>query len=79
MPPIITVIDPKTMASGGPTQTHISFTRAAGMNPIITVGQPKEMGPPTCGTIPVTIGQTCMSVIRAAGGISGFYRICIKD
>jgi len=25
--------------------------------------------PPTCGTIPITIVQTCMSKIRAAGGI----------
>ena len=25
------------------------------------------MGPPTCGTMAVTIGQTCMSLIRAAG------------
>src|SRR6266478_4988792 len=28
------------------------------------------MGPPTCGTMPVTMGQTCMSVMRAAGGKS---------
>jgi hypothetical protein len=29
-------------------------------------------GPPTCGTSPVTIGQTCMSVTRAAG-LLGMY------
>src|SRR6266851_2729825 len=28
-----------------------------------------RMGPPTCGTTPVTMGQTCMSVMRAAGGM----------
>src|SRR5579885_126778 len=37
----------------------------------MTVGQPGGMmGPPTCGTTPVTIGQVCMSPARAAGGIS---------
>src|SRR5712691_11043426 len=30
------------------------------------------MGPPTCGTTPVTMGQTCMSVMRAAGGMICF-------
>jgi hypothetical protein len=25
------------------------------------------MGPPTCGVVPVTIGQVCISVILAAG------------
>lgn len=28
---------------------------------------PRMNGPPTWGTIPVTIGQTCMSVMREAG------------
>jgi hypothetical protein len=28
------------------------------------------IGPPTCGTITVTCGQTCMSVMRAAGGMT---------
>jgi len=27
------------------------------------------MGPPTCGTSTVSIGQTCMSVARAAGNM----------
>ena len=43
----ITVIDPKAIVSGGPTQIAISPTRAAGIMPIITVGQPTEIGPPT--------------------------------
>src|ERR1035441_8790768 len=65
-----TVLQPITMTSGGPTQVAMSPTRAAGSIPISTVGQPGgRIGPPTCGTIPVTIGQTCMSVIRDAGGI----------
>jgi hypothetical protein len=37
-PPISTVGDPFTITSGGPTQTAVSVTRAAGMKPIITVG-----------------------------------------
>lgn len=70
--PIITENEPTAIVSGGPTHVAISPTRAAGMNPIITVGHPTVIGPPTCGIggVPgVTIGQTCMSEIRAAGGI----------
>jgi hypothetical protein len=70
MPPISTVADPLAMVSGGPVQRHTSPTLAAGIPPIKTVGLPGGMtGPPTCGTVPVTIGQTCMSEILAAGGI----------
>src|SRR5947209_15994452 len=37
---------------------------------MITVGsQGGMMGPPTWGTVPLTIGQVCMSPSRAAGGI----------
>src|SRR6185437_10435863 len=67
-PPISTVGEPMTMLSGGPTHTAMSPKRAAGKPPISTVGAPgAEIGPPTCGTGPVVIGQTCMSVRRAAG------------
>jgi hypothetical protein len=70
MNPIITVAEPLTMTSGGPAQVHISLTRAAGMNPIRTVGHPGgRIGPPTCGTTPVTMGQVCMSATLAAGGM----------
>src|SRR5207244_13362850 len=63
IPPINTVGDPGVSVSGGPTQTAMSVARAAGIPPIRTVGQPgPEMGPPTCGTTPVTSGQTCISV-----------------
>ena len=56
------------MTSGGPAQTAISETRAAGSPPIRTVGAPgATMGPPTWGTRTVTMGQTCISVRRAAG------------
>jgi hypothetical protein len=69
--------DPLTMLSGGPTQTHESPTVAAGILAIRTVGIPgPTMGPPTCGmggTPGVTIGQTCISVNLAAGGIIGSY------
>src|SRR5690606_3084957 len=72
-PPIMTVADPFTIVSGGPTQVHISPTTAAGRLPINTVGTPgPTMGPPTWGTggTPVvTIGQLCISVIRAANAI----------
>src|SRR5664280_2841566 len=67
-PPISTVKEPSTMLSGGPTQTHIEPTLACGMLQVSTVGAPgPTMGPPTCGTSTVSIGQTCMSVRRAAG------------
>ncbi|MGC1087285.1 MAG: hypothetical protein WA894_02520, partial [Candidatus Acidiferrum sp.] len=70
-PPISTVGEPMMIMSGGPTQVSMSVMRAAGRAPINTVGSQGVMiGPPTWGTIPVTIGHTCMSVTRAAGGIS---------
>lgn len=68
MPPISTVPDPAAIVSGGPVQVAISPTLAAGMPPISTVGHPGgRIGPPTCGTVPVTIGQTCISDALAAG------------
>ncbi len=71
IPPIITVTDPCTIVSGGPVQMQMSPSLDAGMLATSTVGQPGGMiGPPTCGTggVPgVTIGQVCMSPIRAAG------------
>jgi hypothetical protein len=69
--PIKTVVDPVAMTSGGPTQTHASPTTAAGNSPINTVGHPGPItGPPTCGIggrPGVSIGQICISVVRAAG------------
>ena len=74
---IITVIDPFTIESGGPTHVHMEPTVAAGKFPINTVGPPGVMmGPPTWGiggTPGVTIGQTCISVILAAGIIIGAF------
>ena len=70
LPPIKTVAEPLIMLSGGPVHTQLSPTTAAGKPPIKTVGAPGPMmGPPTCGTTPVTIGQTCILLIVAAGGI----------
>jgi hypothetical protein len=67
---IITVPDPLTIDAGGPTQVQLSPTNAAGMPATITVAAPGPMiGPPTWGTTPVTIGQVCISVTLAAGGI----------
>ena len=40
IPPIITDEDPFTILSGGPTQTRIDPTVAAGKPPIRTVGTP---------------------------------------
>src|SRR3954468_3026077 len=72
MPLIITFVEPIAITSGGPTQVHMSPTRAAGRPAIRTVTAPGgRIGPPTCGTTPVTIGQVCMSDTRAAGGMGG--------
>ena len=77
LPPIMTVAEPITMLSGGPTQVHISPITAAGMLLIITVGTPgPTMGPPTCGMggVPgVCMGQVCISVSLAAGGILSYF------
>lgn len=72
---IITVADPMAIVSGGPVQIAISPTVAAGMPPMMTLGEPLAMGPPTWGTVPVTMGQVCMSPMRAAG----FINISLKD
>src|SRR5262245_39726315 len=67
MLPISVVADPIATRSGGPAQTAMSVTREVSMLQTITVGQNSMTGPPTCGTTPVTIGQTWLSVIRPAG------------
>src|SRR5690349_9010484 len=70
IPPIITVPDPAAIVSGGPAQVSISPTLAAGIPPINTVAQPAgKTGPPTCGTVPFTIGHVCISLTLAAAGI----------
>ena len=70
LPLIKTVAEPFKITSGGPVQTNISPNVAAGNPPISTVIEPGgNIGPPTCGTTPVTIGQVCISDIRAAKGI----------
>ena len=67
-PPISTVAEPAAMMSGGPEQVQKFVAVAAGILSIKTVGTPGgKMGPPACGTVPVTIGQTCMSPTLAAG------------
>ena len=49
---------------------HLSSNLAAGIPPMSTVGHPGgRMGPPTWGTVPLTMGQLCISVTLAAGGI----------
>lgn len=82
VPPIITVVEPIAIVSGGPTQTSMSPTTDAGMLPIKTVGAPGPViGPPTCGIggrPGVTIGHTCISVKRAAIGIIGAWPICVR-
>jgi hypothetical protein len=59
---IMTEDEPLMMVSGGPTQTAMSPTLAAGNLPISTVGAPGPMiGPPTCGiggNPGVTIGHS---------------------
>jgi hypothetical protein len=81
-PQISTVCEPPTIISGGPEHTQVSPKQAAGILLISTVGaQGPMIGPPTCGigvgNAGVCIGQECMSVSLAAGGIVvlflGFY------
>src|SRR5215218_9929928 len=74
--PIITLVEPITIESGGAggVHMHMSPMVAAGTPPIRTFGVPGGMiGPPTCGTVAgptgVAMGQMCMSPTRAAGGI----------
>jgi hypothetical protein len=67
---IKTPVDPIAIISGGPTHVTIEVTVAAGRKSMSTAGTPGgRIGPPTCGTVPVTIGQVCRSVTLAAGGI----------
>jgi len=57
-PPIKTFVEPITIVSGGPAQVQISPMQAAGDPPINTVGEPgATIGPPTCGELPLNIGQ----------------------
>jgi hypothetical protein len=78
IPLISTVDDPIMILSGGPVQIQRSPARAAGKPPIRTVGLPGgRTGPPTWGTTPVTMGHTCISVIRAANGI--FYVVVFRQ
>ena len=75
--PIKTDFEPLTTVSGGePAQKQEEPIVAAGKFPISTEGTPFVIGPPTCGIggVPgVCIGQTCISVILAAGGIYPFF------
>lgn len=77
-PPISTVAEPLAMVSGGPVQVQLLVAVAAGIPPMSTVGVPGgKIGPPTCGTVPLTIGQTCISPTLAAGGI--IQRFCLVN
>lgn len=72
--PIMTVADPLRIVSGGPAHRQVSPITAATIFPISTVGTPgPTTGPPTwgmgAGKAGVCIGQVCISVILAAGGI----------
>jgi hypothetical protein len=71
---INTLVEPIAIVSGGPVQVAVSPTKAAGKLQINTVGAPgPTIGPPTCGIggVPgVCMGQVCISVSRAAGGIT---------
>src|ERR1035441_8101806 len=63
-----TVKDPNTITSGVLTHATMAVPRACGSPPVSTVtAQGGRMGPPTCGTSTVSIGQMCRSVARAAG------------
>jgi hypothetical protein len=72
-----TVAEPLMMTSGGPTHTQVLVSVAEGMAQMMTVGAPGETtGPPTWGmggTPGVCMGQTCMSVMRAAGMLMTYF------
>jgi hypothetical protein len=69
-PAIITDEEPTINESGGPAQTQLSPTIAAGSPPISTVlFPPGNNGPPTWGFGPSDIGQVCISVALAAAPI----------
>ncbi len=62
--------EPATIESGGPVHVSMSPTLAAGIPAIIIVTVPGGItGPPTCGTVPFTNGQTCISPTLAANGM----------
>jgi hypothetical protein len=64
----MTVVEALMIISMGPVQMAMSVMRACGIAQVRTVGMHGGMiGPPTWGTTPVTMGQVCMSVTRAAG------------
>lgn len=64
----MTVALPLATLEGGPTQIPMVPTCAAGSLPIRTViATGGTRTPPTCGTGPVTMGQTCISDNLAAG------------
>jgi hypothetical protein len=65
--PRSTVMQPMAPMEGGPTQTCMSETRAPGILLSMTPVEPKVAGPPTWGTGPVVMGQTCMSPKVEAG------------
>ena len=73
MYPIITVVDPCAIKSGGPTHVQRVESVAAGMPPIMTVVfAGGKIGPPTWGIggVPgVAKGHVCKSPERAAGFI----------
>jgi hypothetical protein len=67
MPPMSTVVEPRTTVSGaGLAHAHRLVTVAAIRLPMSTDATPVVIGPPTCGLGPSDIGQVCMSVTLAA-------------
>jgi hypothetical protein len=65
LPPIMTVAEPFTMTSVGPTQMHMSPTLAAAGN---DEGWTARRYYKTSHASAVTIGQVCISEIREAAG-----------
>jgi hypothetical protein len=70
LPVIKTDDEPAAKVSGGPVHIQLSPTIAAGKPAMSTlVLFPGNRGPPTCGTVPFTKGQVCISVALAAAAI----------
>ncbi|WP_250657098.1 hypothetical protein [Alkalimarinus coralli] len=69
-----TVEEPWTMVSGGPLQTAVSPTRAAGWPLMKTFDEPVAVGPPLWRVLPSTRGAL-VHVAQAGGGFCGHKNI----
>ncbi len=75
-PPTASRFLPYWMQAPNGSEFYFRFYDPRILRGFLPAGQPGgRIGPPACGTMPVAMGQTCISVTRAAGGISYSPRI----